>query len=157
MLRRRLETPAEVARDQRAAKLGCTSAISDFFVDGLPDRLSPGGPVPGFGPTVTVCRYLAETPSHDSTFVAGRRLDAGQTRTLLGALALPGRAGPCTLKHTGIVVVSCADELAGGGDRAAARASSVRNLALGDDARPRRRRDTRQASAEGLSPPADSG
>ena len=106
LLRHQVETPAEVANDQRAAKVGCAPVFSDFFVDGLPHRLSAGGLVAGFPSTVAVCRFLPETSSHDSTFVAGRRLTKAQTKRLLGALSLPGKAGGCTKKHIGILVVT---------------------------------------------------
>lgn len=106
LLRHQVETAAQVANDQRAAKLGCAPAFKDLFVDGLPHQLSAGGPLVGFAAIVTVCRYLPDTSRHDSTFVAGHRLTPAQSARLLRALSLPGKPGACTRKHTGVIVLT---------------------------------------------------
>jgi hypothetical protein len=101
--RKRIESPAQVAVDQKAAKFGCSAEWSDLFTDGVPRLLNPGHPLTGYPATLSVCRY--SPGSKGERFVAGRRLTKAETVALLAALSLPATSRGCARPHQGELVI----------------------------------------------------
>lgn len=104
---RQLETQQRVDHDNAAIAIGCQPQWKDEFAHGMvPTTLSPGGPLAHAPSMVSLCRYRTTAGDPiDLAFVAGRRLTAGQTATVLDALTLPGKPGGCNKAHVGVVVV----------------------------------------------------
>lgn len=105
---RQVQTQAEAAATASAVALGCQAAWKDEFSHGHgASVLSPGGPIPSAPATVSLCRYQATAADPlDALFVAGRRLNADQTKQLLAAVTRPGKPGGCSKPHNGILVAA---------------------------------------------------
>ena len=104
---RQLETQHRVDHDNAAIAVGCLPQWKDEFAHGMvPSTLSAGGPLAHAPSVVSLCRYrTTDGDPFELAFVAGRRLTAGQTTSVLNALTLPGKPGGCTKAHLGVVVV----------------------------------------------------
>lgn len=105
---RQLQSQAQVNNAAKATALGCQPEWKDPFSHGMvPASLSLGGPLTPSPATVVLCLYRP-TPAGalGAVFVAGRHLDAAQTRQLLHAVTLPGKPGGCSKPHQGVLVVT---------------------------------------------------